>query len=196
MLMMSVDSTQELVERAQAGDERASTALVQKHLPALRRWAHGRLPRAARDLSETDDLVQVTMMRALKNLPAFDVKGSGAFFGYLRHVLTNLLRDEMRRLSRRPAHEEVSPEMVSSAPTPMQATLDLETLQAYEKALRKLDGEQRELVVMRVELGLGHEEIAARSGSPSANAARMRVARALARLAELMHQERRPSPPN
>ena len=86
--------------------------------------------------------------------------------------------------------------MVSSAPTPMQATLDLETLQAYEKALRKLDGEQRELVVMRVELGLGHEEIAARSGSPSANAARMRVARALARLAELMHQERRPSPPN
>ena len=46
--------------------------------------------------------------------------------------------------------------------------------------------EARELVVMRVELGMPHEEIAAVTGSPSPNAARMRVARALADLAREM----------
>ena len=44
----------------------------------------------------------------------------------------------------------------------------------------------REAVILRVEFGYSHEEIAEAIGSPSANAARMTVARALVRLAEEM----------
>lgn len=186
----ALESTLDLVDRSRVGDARARNLLIQRYLPLLTRWAHGRLPHAARDLSETADLVQVTLLRAFQNLPAFDVQGPGAFFGYLRHIMTNLLRDELRRVGRRPLMSELDEHLEEPQPTPLANSITVETLRAYESALAQLDPEQRELVVMRVEMGLGHEEIATLSGSPSANAARMRVARALADLARLMGAHR------
>ena len=52
------ESSVELLERARAGDSDALDRLLGRYLPRLRRWASGRLPRRARDLSDTDDLVQ------------------------------------------------------------------------------------------------------------------------------------------
>lgn len=182
----SLETTVDLVDRSRSGDAAARNRLIQRYLPLLTRWAHGRLPATARDLSETSDLVQVTLLRAFQNLPAFDVQGPGAFFGYLRHIMTNLLRDEMRRVGRRPLMAELDERIEEPDASPLASSITFETLKAYEGALSKLDPEQRELVVMRVELGMAHEEIAAVTGSPSANAARMRVARALADLARQM----------
>jgi RNA polymerase sigma-70 factor (ECF subfamily) len=45
---------------------------------------------------------------------------------------------------------------------------------------------QQEAVMMRLELGMSHHEVATALGFPTANAARMAVARALVRLAEVM----------
>jgi hypothetical protein len=42
------DATLELVVRAQMGDYLAVEAILQRCLPPLKRWAHGRLPAAAR----------------------------------------------------------------------------------------------------------------------------------------------------
>jgi RNA polymerase sigma factor (sigma-70 family) len=188
----SLESTHDLVERSRAGDEAARDRLVRRYLPILTRWAHGRLPRTARDLSETADLVQVTLMRAFSHLPSFQVQGQGAFFGYLRHVLNNLLRDELRRHGRRPLHDEIPVELPAGEPQPVEHAVTLETLRDYEAAMQRLDPEQRELLLMRIELGLDNDAIAELIGSPSANAARMRVARAMARLAELMSEHRSP----
>lgn len=182
----SLETTIDLVDRSRGGDAAARNRLIQRYLPLLTRWAHGRLPHTARDLSETADLVQVTLLRAFQNLPAFDVQGPGAFFGYLRHIMTNLLRDEMRRVGRRPLMAELDERLEEPEPTPLASSITFETLKAYESALARMDPEQRELVVMRVELGMAHEEIAAVTQSPSPNAARMRVARALAELARQM----------
>jgi len=184
----SLDTTIDLVDRSRVGDESARNRLIQRYLPLLTRWAHGRLPHRARDLSETADLVQVTLLRAFQNLPAFDVQGPGAFFGYLRHIMNNLLRDEMRRVGRRPPMAELDEHIEEQDASPLANSISFETLKAYEAALAAMDAEQRELVVMRVELGLPNEEIAALTGSPSANAARMRVVRALAELARHMSQ--------
>jgi RNA polymerase sigma-70 factor, ECF subfamily len=182
----SLETTIDLVDRSREGDAAARNRLIQRYLPLLTRWAHGRLPHTARDLSETADLVQVTLLRAFQHLPAFDVQGPGAFFGYLRQIMTNLLRDEMRRVGRRPIMAELDERLEEPEATPLANSITFETLKAYECALARLDPEQRELVVMRVELGMPHEEIAAVTGSPSPNAARMRVARALADLARQM----------
>mgnify|MGYP002682935659 FL=1 len=100
--------------------------------------------------------------------------------------MTNLLRDEMRRVGRRPLMAELDERLEEPEPTPLASSITVETLKAYESALARMEPEQRELVVMRVELGMAHEEIAAVTGSPSPNAARMRVARALADLARQM----------
>ena len=63
-------------------------------------------------------------------------------------------------------------------------------MQAYEAALAELSDAQQEAVILRVEFGYTFSEIAEATGSPSANAARMTVARALVRLGEAMDVRR------
>src|SRR4029077_575300 len=62
----AVDSTFDLVERAKTGDSNALNDLFARYLPSLRRWASGRLPRWTRDVMDTDDLVQETVVRAVR----------------------------------------------------------------------------------------------------------------------------------
>src|SRR5687768_1921182 len=72
-----VDSTLTLLERAQAGDAEALDALIARFLPRLQRWATGRLPGWARDLADTHDLVQETVVQAFKKIEKFEVRGEG-----------------------------------------------------------------------------------------------------------------------
>src|SRR6202035_2381849 len=95
-------STFDLVERAKSGDGDALNRLFARYLPSLRRWASGRLPRWARDLMDTDDLVQETMIRAVKRLGAFESRHEGALQAYLRQAVVNRIRDEVRRSARLP----------------------------------------------------------------------------------------------
>lgn len=186
----NLETTQQLVERIRIGDTQARDRLIRRYLQPLTRWAHGRLPGGARDLNETADLVQSTLMRAFQTLPSFQVQGEGAFFGYLRHIMSNILKDEIRRTSRRPLHDEISPEVPETEAQPFEKLVSFQTLHAYERALQELEPDQREAVIMRIELGLAHDEIAALIDAPSPNAARMKIARALVRLAELMNDHR------
>ena len=68
--------------------------------------------------------------------------------------------------------------------SPLEAAVGTEALEKYDAALERLDPTDRELVVARVELGLSYGEVAAATGKPTPNAARMAVSRALLRLAE------------
>lgn len=54
------DATVHLLARARSGDERALEALFARYLTPLRRWARGRLPQRARDMVDTQDVVQLT----------------------------------------------------------------------------------------------------------------------------------------
>ncbi len=182
------DSTAELLIRARSGDLRAREALLERSREPLRRFAHGRLPAYARDLFDTDDLVQVTLIKAFQHMEDFEQRGEGAFFAYLRQITLNKIRDEIRRVARRPARAEFKDSIASNARSPMEEAIGHEALDRYEAALLSLAQEQRELVVMRLELGLSYREIAQAAGSPSENAARMAVARAVMRLAEQMDE--------
>src|SRR5262245_46623761 len=94
------DSTAVLLHRVRAGDTEARERLVARHLPLLRGWAHRRLPPGARALADTEDLVQITFIRALKQVEAFEPRHEGAFLAYLRQILLNAIRDEIRRARR------------------------------------------------------------------------------------------------
>ena len=63
-----------LLERVRAGDAAALNRLMDRYLPRLSRWASGRLPRYARDLSDTDDLVEDTLIRSVANLGHFEAR--------------------------------------------------------------------------------------------------------------------------
>jgi len=180
-----LDTTAELIRLARCGDLAASERLVRRYYATLRQWAHGRLPRYARGLSDTDDLVQSTVVQALKHIGTFDAKYEGAFLAYLRKILLNQIRDEVRRTNRRPRSDgESVDDLVSDQPSPLECAIGSESLERYDRALGRLSERHQQAVILRVELGMGYEAIAETLRMSSPNAARMCVARALVRLAE------------
>ena len=177
------ESTATLLSRVRAGDTAAREHLVALYLPMLRRWARGRLPQHARDLSDTNDLVQVTLISALNQIDTFRPNREGAFLAYLRMTLMNAIRMELRRVSRRGEQRELPTDDARDTDGALTATLDLDQLLDYETALASLKPLQREAVILRFEFGMGFAEIAAALDKPSAAAAHMIVARALVALA-------------
>jgi RNA polymerase sigma factor (sigma-70 family) len=172
------------------GDVRARERLAARYLVPLRRFAHGRLPAHARGLVDTDDLVQVTVIRALEQVETFEPRREGAFLAYLRQTLLNQVRDEARRVARRPAQGELPETLADPGRSPLEETIGKEAMERYETALGRLNDEQRESVVLRLELGYSYSEIAEALDRPTDNAARMLVTRALAKLAEEMKRVR------
>ena len=181
-----LESTASLLAQVRKGDSAARDRLAERYLVILRRWSHGRLPARVRDLSSTDDLVQTTLLRALERVPTYRPKREGAFLGYLRRILVNQIRDELRRSARRPGHDELPQDLRAAGGSPLEAAIGAERLQAYEKGLAVLPVDQREAVILRFELGFTHQEIADAIGCPTADAARMVVTRALVQLTAAM----------
>lgn len=184
------DSTLTLLTRARAGDSTAMNDLFARYAPALTRWASGRLPRWARDLADTDDLVQETLVQVFRKIDGFEHRGEGAFYAYLRQAVMNRIRNELRNAQRRPERRELDEQKPDEAQSPLERAIGSESLEQYESALRRLGEADRELVIGRVELGLTYAELAAATAKPSADAARMAVARALVRLVEAMDDAR------
>jgi RNA polymerase sigma factor (sigma-70 family) len=149
----------------------------------LGRWARGRLPASARDLHDTNDLVQISLLAALDRIESFRPRREGAFLAYLRTTLMNAIRMELRRVGRRgieTALPDTERTMHESLVAPM---LDAETLIDYEAALARLTPLRREAVILRFEFGMSFAEIAAALNRSTAGAAHMLVSRALVDLA-------------
>ena len=182
----SLHSSLTLLERARAGDSAALESLIARYLPRLQRWASGRLPRWARDIADTQDLVQESLYRTFKGIERFEPRGEGALQAYLRQAILNRIREELRRAKRRPAKSELDPQAAADARSPLEEAIGQEALERYERALAMLRREDRELVVARIELGHTNQEIAELFNKPTANAARMAVERAIVRLANAM----------
>jgi RNA polymerase sigma-70 factor (ECF subfamily) len=179
-------STARLLERARGGDDVALEALYKRYLGPLRRWARGRLPGWARGAVDTDDLVQESLLGSLRNLGGFTPERSGAFQHYLREALRNRLRDELRRAGRRPPSELADSDLRDPGLSPAEVAIGRERLERFETALASLSSADRDAVVARLELGLPYVDVAELLGKPSADAARMAVKRAIARLAHAM----------
>lgn len=64
-----LESAATLLDKVKSGDDLAKQQLCHVYLPRLTRWAHGRLLTQVRDLSETDDIVQVTLSERLNSIP-------------------------------------------------------------------------------------------------------------------------------
>ena len=100
----------------------------------------------------------------------------------------NQIRDHIRSTSRRPEIGELDETVADDDPSPLEETIGREVLDRYESALAELPDRQREAVLLRIELGFTHQQVADAVGCPSDNAARMMVSRALALVAEKMDE--------
>lgn len=180
------ESTFRLLDRARSGDQEALEQLFGRYLKPLQRWARGRLPGWARDLADTDDLVQDTLVQTFKKIDGFESRGVGALQAYLRQAVLNRIRDELRRKRRQPEMSELDGLEPDRAASPVEEAIGREAVDRYESALTRLRPEEREAIIARVELGFSYEELAEAFGKPSPDAARKASERALVRLAEEM----------
>jgi RNA polymerase sigma-70 factor (ECF subfamily) len=182
------ETTVELLNRVKAGDDEARERLVARCMPPLRRWARGRLPTYARDMLDTEDLVQDSVIAALRRIEGFEARREGALQAYLRQAVANRIKDVIRYKRRRPLQTELPEDAADHGESPLDQVIGLENTERYEAAMLRLKDADREAIVARVELRYSYQELAVALGKPSPDAARVAVARAVYRLArEISH---------
>ncbi len=135
--------------------------------------------------------MQVTLIRALDHVEGFEPRHEGAFLSYMRRILLNQIRDEVRRVARRPERAVLDDNLPALGRSPLEDAIGRESVERYEAVLDQLTKEQREAVVLRLELGFTYQQVADALGHGSPNAARMMVARALVRMSERMGEHGR-----
>jgi len=179
----SLTMTLDLLARAKEGDELAVERLFERCMPQLLKWSHGRLPAYARDLANTQDIVQDALVSMLNHLDRFESRHPGALLAFLRQVVTNRIRDEIRRVVRRPVATELDTQQLDPSPLPLDIAIQREGMEHYQAALRRLRPCDREAIIARLEQHHSYETVALILGKPNANAARVALTRALAKLA-------------
>jgi RNA polymerase sigma factor (sigma-70 family) len=183
------ETTVELLQLAKAGDGDALERLLERCLPPLQRWAHGRLPPSSRGMLETADIVQDAVISAMRNIGNFEPRHQGALQAYLRRAVINHIRDVIRKTRRRPQQIGLPDEIKDEATSPLDALIGEEKTALYDAALERLSEEDQEAIIGRIELGYSYQDLATVLNRPTADAARMAVTRALKRLAQEMRRE-------
>ena len=170
-----------LLNRINHGDKAAEEELAQYCYPLLLRWAHGRIPYSKRSVLETTDLVQETIMKGMQKIATFESIGAGAFLAYLRKIFINCINASVRK-----PEDSSDIEDFLNKKTGFSTEVDLDEFILYENALKKLNENDQQAIILRVEFGFTYPEIAREMGKSSEDAARMFVTRALTRLAKFI----------
>ena len=188
-LTVSEETSLRLLARAQRGDAVALEALMGRYLTRLQRWAHGRLPAAARTMVDTDDLVQDTLLSTLRHLGSFAPRHDGALLAYLRQAVVNRIRNELRRHLPEVDGSVELDGLPSPLPSPLERAAGRQALEQYECALAKLDEQDRSAIIGRFEMGYSYQALARAMDRPSPEAARKLTERALRRLMDLLESD-------
>ncbi len=167
-----------LVARWLGGDERAATRLVERHAPALARYAASL---GARD--EVDALVQDTFVRAFGSLDGF--RGGSTLRTWLFTILRRLVVDRRRADRRRRDDVDVPETIPASEYGALDGVVAAETTARVEAAVEQLTKTQREVFQLRVSEGLSYKEIADVAGTTE-GAARVHYHNALRALKEAL----------
>ena len=141
-------------------------------------------------MMDTVDLVQDTVLSAMRRLDAFEARHQGALQAYLRQAVMNRIRDIMRQRHRRPDQVALPEQLVDEQMSPLDRAIGSENVARYDAAVRRLSPADREAIVGRIELEYSYAELAVVLNKPTADAARVAVTRAMKRLADGMRLAR------
>ena len=126
---------------------------VEATIPALRRYARA----LTRDGDIADDLVQDTLVRALRSEHLFH---GGDIRSWLYTILTNLNRNRLRSIARRPLLSPLEDNDAPDMAGPEAGARDI------ERALATLVEDQKTALMLVVLEGLSYREVAEVQGVP------------------------------
>jgi RNA polymerase sigma-70 factor (ECF subfamily) len=183
---------QELIARARAGDDSAFSCLLLRYSERLQGFVAPRIPESLRRRFDTDDVGEMTFIRAWSGIGSFGGEDGKSFYAWLRTIAKNTVLDCIKAEKAGKRNVDLGRNRTSlllslshKGPGPSSAVAAREAVEHLEKALSRLKPEHREVIEMRFYAGLSVREIASRAGIRE-GAVSMRLNRAIGKLREDM----------
>ncbi|MFC3501618.1 RNA polymerase sigma factor ShbA [Micromonospora krabiensis] len=175
----------QLVRRAAQGDRTAVAMLLADVRPGLVRYCRAKLGRIGGAYTTADDVAQEICLAVLGALPRYREQGA-PFSAFVYAIAGNKVADAQRAAVRAASvtADDPPPETPDAEPGPEQRAVATDLARRLSGLLDRLPDAQREIVVLRVAVGLTAEEVGTILGM-SAAAVRVAQSRALARLRTL-----------
>jgi RNA polymerase sigma-70 factor, ECF subfamily len=165
---------------ASAGDTAATDELLSYLRPIMVRFCRTKLGRV-RPISSADDVAQEVCIAVFRALPTYQHLGR-PFLSFVFGVAAHKVADVHRAAARdRSLPTAETPDTIISAENPEEIALRRELVEQTSDLLQTLLPRQREIVVMRVVLGMSAQETADAVGT-TPDAVRVAQHRALNRL--------------
>ncbi|GAA2384572.1 RNA polymerase sigma factor ShbA [Catellatospora methionotrophica] len=183
-------SETELVARAARGEADATAALLAGVRPTVIRYCRARLGPVGGAYTTADDVAQDVCIALLQALPRYRQQGvpfSAFVYGISARKVADAQRAAMRHLSAAVPSQRTGPDPLDrpdDSPGPEQQAMANDQARRLARLLNLLPDPQREIIVLRVAVGLTADEVGVWLNM-SAGAVRVAQSRALARLRTL-----------
>ncbi|ORV99990.1 sigma-70 family RNA polymerase sigma factor [Mycobacterium kyorinense] len=170
-----------VVADAVAGDRDALREVVETIRPIVVRYCRARVGTVERGGLSADDVAQEVCLAAITALPRYRDRGR-PFLAFVYGIAAHKVADAHRAAGRDLSYPAESlPEQRSVEAGPEEMALEADSVTRMNELLEVLPDKQREILILRVVVGLSAEETATAVGT-SAGAVRVAQHRALARL--------------
>jgi RNA polymerase sigma-70 factor (ECF subfamily) len=180
-MTFSGDGLDEVVVQAVAGDREALSRVLGIIRPIVVRYVRARIGSAERSGLSADDVAQEVCLAAITALPRYKDQGR-PFLAFVYGIAAHKVADAHRAAGRNRADAtDTLPDRPSSDIGPEQMAIDSESAARMDRLLATLPEKQREIIILRVVVGMSAEETAEAVGS-TAGAVRVAQHRAIARL--------------
>lgn len=169
------------VAAAVVGDRDALREVLETIRPLVVRYCRARVGAGERSGQSADDVAQEVCLATITALPRYRDQGR-PFLAFVYGIAAHKVADAHRAGARNRAYATESvPEMAAPDTGPEQRAIDADASARMNRLLQVLPDKQREILILRVVVGLSAEETAAAVGS-TPGAVRVAQHRALARL--------------
>ena len=180
-MTISGDGLDDVVARAVAGDRDALQKVLGTIRPIVLRYCRARIGTAERSGLSADDVAQEVCLAAITALPRYKDQGR-PFLAFVYGIAAHKVADAFRAMGRNQSDStDPLPDRPSGDPGPEQLAMDSDAAARMDKLLAVLPEKQREIVILRVVVGMSAEETAEAVGS-TPGAVRVAQHRALAKL--------------
>lgn len=173
-----------LALRAQEGDDRAREELLAAVHDRAFRYARARLHRFSQAAPAAEDAAQEVCVAVLLALPKYDDRGL-PFEAFVYSICARKVADVQRAVMRAPQPTEELPEPTEHVSGPEEAVVGADEAARAWELLGRLPEHQRELLTLRIAVGLSAEETG-RSLGMTPGSVRVAQHRALTKLRQLV----------
>jgi RNA polymerase sigma-70 factor, ECF subfamily len=181
-----------LVSLAIQGDVRALESLLLRVRQLVYRYCRARLGWMPGADQAADDAAQEVCLAVLSALPRYRDEGK-PFEAFVYGIASHKVADAQRTAARSPVPVAEVPDGPSPEPEPASALVQADDAERARQLLAELPAQQRELLTLRVALGLSAEETGRALGM-TPGAVRVAQHRALTRLRALAAAQRAEDP--